>query len=126
MLVDNIKETKYDFDVHGQGDEKVDQRVKKLLEKKIAAQRESDLAAAELASIQAACRHNWGPVKYDPIIQKAYTIPGDPPGTMGVDWQPAVYVPRKETPRWTRTCLDCDLTEETKRVSKKTTDTPIF
>ena len=41
----------------------------------------------DLAAIQNSCNHDWSPVKSDPIIREAYDIPGDPPGTMGVDWR---------------------------------------
>lgn len=101
-------------------------RVLELMKERDTAQGRLDLSAAELARIQANCRHVWGPEISDPIVAEAHTIPGDPPGTMGVDWRPAVYVPREETPRWKRTCEECGLTQYTERASQTITRRPDF
>jgi hypothetical protein len=57
--------------------------------------------------------HQWGDTIYDPIREEAYTIPGDPPGTMGIDWRGPTPVPAKTTDRWSRTCNRCGRTETT-------------
>ena len=80
----------------------------------------------ELKRIQTSCKHSWGQTIYDPIVEEPYTIPADPPGTMGSDWRGSTYVPRKEISRWKRTCLDCDLTECTERVNEQVSKTPKF
>lgn len=79
-----------------------------------------------LLTIQSTCRHDFNPVIYAPIRREAYTCPGDPVGTMGIDWRGPLFVPAEVTPRWTRTCKICDLTEETKRITQKTTSVPKF
>ncbi len=77
------------------------------------AERVLEAKRAALAGIYRACEHRFGDPVYDPIIQRAYTIPGDAVGTMGVDWRPPTHVPASETPRWRRTCALCGLTEHT-------------
>lgn len=101
-------------------------RVLKLMEEHEAAQRLLASSTRELERIRASCRHDWGPEVYDPIIIEAYTIPGDPPGTCGVDWRPETRVPRKETPRWKRKCEECLLTQYTERTSEKVSRKPNF
>jgi uncharacterized coiled-coil DUF342 family protein len=65
------------------------------------------------------CKHTYRPVVYDPIITEAYTIPGDPPGTMGVDWRGPIYVPREERLRWKRECAECGFVEYTEQIKEK-------
>lgn len=72
------------------------------------------------------CRHSWGKVQADHIYEKAYTIPGDPPGTMGVDWRGPCYVPAKETKRWKRVCEECGKEEFTTNTEQHVTYTPKF
>jgi hypothetical protein len=72
------------------------------------------------------CPHTWGDAVYDPIIREAYTVPGDPPGTMGVDWRGPSYVPRQETKRWKRICSKCGTVQYTQRCTQKATDVPTF
>jgi hypothetical protein len=69
---------------------------------------------AEANEIKNKCKHEWAKVKYDPIITKGYEVPGDPPGTMGIDRRSAFYVAGTTTPRWTRTCLRCGFVQTTK------------
>lgn len=61
------------------------------------------------------CQHDWLPIEYCPEYQEAYTIPGDAPGTMGIDWRGPTYVPAKTTPKWRRTCRICGRVEKTVR-----------
>lgn len=81
--------------------------------------RELDSATGRLNRIRATCPHRWSEPIYEPIYQAAYTIPGDPPGTMGVDWRGPVYVPAKTTPQWVRQCQNCLLVEKTQRATDK-------
>ncbi len=67
-----------------------------------------------------ACQHSWTET-YAPEVQEAYTDPGDPPGTMGVDWRGPCYVPRSETPRWKRVCGLCGKIEYSRSTREETT-----
>lgn len=64
-------------------------------------------AKKELGDMVRNCQHQYCEAVYDPIHTKAYTIPGDPPGTMGVDRQLPCYVPAKTEKRWRRECELC-------------------
>lgn len=75
--------------------------------------RQLNSAESLLCSIEQRCPHVFGEPVSDPIIHKAYTIPGDPPGTMGIDWRGDHYVPERRIPRWLRTCNLCGKVEET-------------
>lgn len=66
-----------------------------------------------------ACQHNWS-VQYTPVVTPARTIPGDPPGTMGVDRQFPVFVPEKTDKVWTRTCTKCGCSQKTNRTQRTT------
>jgi hypothetical protein len=80
----------------------------------------------QLRSQQNRCQHAWGPTFYKPIHEEAYEIPGDPPGTMGVDWRGPTYVPAKTTPQWERTCKTCGLVQKTTQSKPSGHQTPIF
>ncbi len=67
----------------------------------------------QLKSQQANCPHQWGEVIADHIYNEAYTIPGDPPGTMGIDWRGPCYVPAETIERWKRVCKICGKIEYT-------------
>jgi len=51
----------------------------------------------------------------DHIYHKAYTYPGDAPGTMGVDHCGPIDVPPRTEERWKRTCTICGKVEITKQ-----------
>jgi hypothetical protein len=72
-------------------------------------------AQNELGEIERRCTHAWTEAVSDPLHQEAYTIPGDPPGTMGSDWRPATHVPARTTPRWRRECRRCGVVQYTER-----------
>ena len=72
------------------------------------------------------CGHIWGDAEGAHIYHKAYTIPGDEPGTMGVDFRGPCHVPSRTEARWKRTCLNCGKVEYTTRVEKSSVVTPIF
>lgn len=84
-------------------------------------------ARNELKFIEDTCSHSW-PKKpeYTPEYQKAYTVPGDPPGTMGVDWRGPVHVPAKTIKRWRRKCIICGKVEITERTKEIFSEEPSF
>ena len=89
---------------------------------------ENELMSAKvrLAAAELQCCHAWGKPAYDPIIHEAYHIAGDPPGTMGVDRQLPMDVPRQEIPRWKRTCGLCGRTETTQQIREDIKKVPVF
>lgn len=90
------------------------------MERDIAANRErADRANRKLTDARAVCRHKWGETRYTPDRREAYTIPGDAPGTMGVDWRGPTDVPAETTKRWTRQCESCGLVQTTERTKKE-------
>lgn len=90
------------------------------LERALAAKR------GELANTERVCRHDWGPTEPDHIYHEAYTIPGDEPGTCGVDWRGPCYVPAKTDYRWKRVCRTCGKVEHTTATDEHVTRTPRF
>ena len=72
------------------------------------------------------CEHNWSDPVYDPIVREGYEHPGDPPGTMGVDWRGPTWVPREEKPRWKRVCSKCKLEQETRSTRNDVKKVPVF
>lgn len=72
------------------------------------------------------CPHQFGEPTADNIYHEAYTIPGDKPGTMGVDFRGPTHVPSKIDKRWKRICTLCDKVEHTTRTEATTTHKPIF
>jgi hypothetical protein len=85
-------------------------------------------AVAVLTRKRRECRHVWDDPngKYTPEVREAYTLPGDPPGTMGVDWRGPCYVPRQSTPRWSRTCKTCGFVEQTAQTREQVIKHPVF
>lgn len=75
---------------------------------------------SQLEHIQRSCQHQWGSVVYAPIHHEAYTVPGDEPGTMGVDFRGPCYVPSETIRQWKRTCSKCNLTQTTQYTKKQT------
>ncbi len=89
-----------------------------------------DTAAArerDLAEVYANCRHDWI-VTPDHIYHESYTIPGDAPGTMGVDWRGPCHVPASTEKRWKRECRICGKVEHTSATNTETVvnETPRF
>lgn len=78
----------------------------------------------EIDTLQKACSHDWE-IRYTPEITKAHTVPGDVPGTMGVDYRGPVYVPEKTVDKWTRNCSKCGKEETTKELRSVLTHGPI-
>ena len=88
-------------------------------------QQELDRQKERLAGIQARCQHSWTEPRYDPIVTPGYET-GDEPGTMGVNYMPKRWVPQQEAPRWTRTCKECGLEQETTRTKEDVRKIPVF
>ncbi len=72
----------------------------------------------KLAHEEGQCGHVFSETVADHIYHKAYTIPGDKPGTMGVDYRGPCYVPARTENRWKRTCKKCGKVEYTQRTQK--------
>lgn len=90
------------------------------------AQQTIDRAKGEIERLDRSCRHEWGEAIYCPIYHEAHTIPGDPPGTMGVDWRGPCHVPARTDKRWKRVCKLCGKVEFTTSVNRETVETPRF
>ncbi len=73
------------------------------------------------------CKHDWNTVPAH-VYHKGYTIEGDAPGTMGVDWRGPYHVPARTEKRWKRTCRTCGKEEFTSvaNVQTSVTETPRF
>ena len=68
---------------------------------------------SQLDRIWKHCQHHWGEIKKVEERQPGYTIPGDPPGTMGVDWRGPTYVESKTDVWYERECQNCGKVETT-------------
>lgn len=80
----------------------------------------------KLNNIYRNCRHVWGETKQISHYTPGYEIPGDPPGTCGVDWRGPFYVDSKTTYSWKRVCSVCGKEEETTRAKQVSHDVPVF
>jgi len=78
--------------------------------------KELEQAEMQLALLERSCQHQWGETEYVPEHQAAYTIQGDPPGTMGVDRRLPCSVPAKTVKKWRRACSLCGKVEVTNKV----------
>ncbi len=88
-------------------------KAEKLRQKIARLHKELRESANNLDTIVSNCKHQYGKPIYDPVHTEAYTIPGDPPGTMGVDWRGPVHVPAKTEEKWKRICGLCGHTQYT-------------
>lgn len=91
-----------------------------------AAKRNQVEAERRLSEAVRNCVHNWSKTVADHIYHEGYRIPGDPPGTMGVDWRGPMDVPSKTEKRWKRTCQTCGEVEYTTQTTKEVTEHPTF
>ncbi len=98
--------------------------VRELREKVELLRKELSKAETGLESVVRSCPHKFGETVYDPIYAPEYTVPGDKPGTMGVDWQGPVYVPARTEARWRRTCGSCGETQYTSDTKEKVKKIP--
>ncbi len=87
---------------------------------------ELNRAKEQLADALRNHTHEWSNPIADHIYEKAYTIPGDPPGTMGVDWRGPTYVEARTIKRWKRVCPVCGEMEYTSKVIQQVTEEPTF
>jgi|SRR3989344_191682 len=76
-------------------------------------------AERNLENYERVCTHRFSETVYDPIKHKAYRLPGDPPGTMGVDWRGPMDVPAETIDRWRRECGECGLVQYTQQVKEE-------
>lgn len=83
-------------------------------------------AREAFADFERTCQHVWGETTPDHIRHDARTIPGDPEGTMGVDWRGPTHVPARTEYRWKRVCRKCGKTEHTTRTKDKVEKIPEF
>ncbi len=90
------------------------------------AERRLESAKDSLTMAENQCSHDWSKPIYDPIYHPGYTTPGDPEGTMGVDWRGPCHVPSETIKRWRRTCKKCGKTEETKNIQTREVEEPNF
>lgn len=89
--------------------------IKSLIDRKESLSGELTKVAAEIEAIRRNCSHSWGVAEYIPRRIEGYTIRGDPPGTMGVDWCGPTYVEPQTLRRWRRVCSKCLLEQITCR-----------
>jgi hypothetical protein len=82
-------------------------------------------AEGKLSQIVGSCKHTFGEIKYTPIVTEGYTSPGDPPGTMGIDWRGPCYVPGTTTKEWTRVCTTCGKVEKTRSTKTEYRSGPV-
>jgi len=72
------------------------------------------------------CVHKWSnPMDASVIIPGGYD-PGDPPGTMGIDWRGPSYYPEQRKQRWRRVCSECGYEQFTTETTQQVTHTPKF
>lgn len=79
-----------------------------------------------LEKTETECQHRWGQTEPDHIYRAAYTIPGDAPGTMGVDWRGPVHVAPETANRWKRVCCLCGKIEHTSKTTQQVKHVPEF
>lgn len=80
--------------------------------------RQYEIAKSELEAAVRSCRHDWGETVYQPEYYPAFTDPGDPPGTMGVDHRGPCYIPERTVPKWKRVCRLCGTERYTTKVKE--------
>ncbi|MBI4918712.1 hypothetical protein HY837_02190 [archaeon] len=98
--------------------------IKQLRDKFERSKKEFDSTKEDLERVVNSCKHQFGKTIPDHIHYPAYTIPGDPPGTMGVDRRGPCYVDAKTEKRWKRICDVCGKVEYTSTVKQKIEELP--
>ena len=73
-------------------------------------------AITELRAEMNRCNHDFSPAKQIITHHPSYEIPGDPPGTMGVDWRGPCYVPARDEIIFRKTCCKCGMRLDTSPV----------
>ena len=90
------------------------------------AQNKLNKATRHLEDTQNSCHHQWGETLDASVYHPGYTIPGDPPGTMGIDWRGPCHVESRTDKKWKRVCKLCGKEETTTQINKIVTETPRF
>jgi hypothetical protein len=72
-------------------------------------------ATNEIIESERKCPHDWSKPKYEQVYIPGYDIAGDVPGTMGVDFRHGFHVNSEYKDKWTRTCANCGLIQETEK-----------
>jgi hypothetical protein len=73
------------------------------------------------------CDHEWAKPKYTPDVREGhYARNLHGPIRDGQPVLPDVYIPREESPKWTRVCRKCGHTETTAETNEHVTRTPRF
>jgi len=93
-------------------------QARRLRESAAEAKEKYNNADAKLENYIKRCQHNFSETVYEPIYTPRYTSPGDPPGTMGIDWRGPVFVPSKTEDRWKKECSLCGLVRYTQCFNK--------
>lgn len=83
-------------------------------------------AEEQLNAYVDSCRHNFSKPVYDPVYYPGFMTAGDPPGTMGVDWQGPMYIPERTEKRWKRECQKCGEVEYNKGIKEVKQELPDF
>lgn len=83
-------------------------------------------ARQKLNFIVRQCHHEWGPITDCSEYKPGYTIPGDTPGTCGVDYRGPISVGSTTVKKWSRTCKICGHVDFTSNVDVVTTNVPKF
>ena len=104
----------------------MNQKIKQLRDNVTRLTEDLEKAKALLKTETYNCDHDWSPPVSAHIYEPGYTIPGDPPGTMGIDWRGPTYVDAKTTKRWKRTCSICGEIQYTNEIVKTVVENPIF
>lgn len=91
------------------------QKISRLKRKIKTKQDELDQLENGLDKIQRKCQHDWSKSTKQSKYYPGYTIPGDPPGTMGVDWRGPCDVPSETKVWYERTCNKCGLNQRTEK-----------
>jgi hypothetical protein len=100
--------------------------IRKLEDDIFVEERNLQMKKVTLDQLRRTCPHKWSPVTNDPIVREGYQDPGDPVGTMGVDWRGPMYVPRQGIKRWKRSCSECGTVEYTSFFKEKVEYIPVF
>ncbi len=83
-------------------------------------------AKLALKEAERQCSHDWSASVEASVYLPSHTIPGDPPGIMGVDWRGSCHVPSRTEKYWKRTCNICGKEEITTNTRQVVTHKPIF
>jgi len=92
-------------------------RLAKIREKMNDQENEKRGVEYQLDNLERNCHHDFTEPEYIPEHHEGYRDPGDPPGTMGVDWRGPSYIPSRTVDKWQHTCKRCGKVEATTNVT---------